>query len=130
MSVALTSVKDDLAPKLVVDTDADNTPAVHVTSGTGSLFMVEIDATAGVATTDEPTCYVKIIDASSNVTGGTNSSSIPELVLYAPIGEKTTYVISGGWAFSSGLSFWNVTSAALSSQTPPTAEIKVTVLSS
>ena len=130
MAVIYTTVLGDLAGKLVVDADADNSGESNITLAAGSLYMGEIDATAGVATTSEPACYVKLINSSGSVTGGGGSSSIPELVFYAPIGQKTTYVVSGGWAFAAGLGMWAVTSATLSDSTPPTSDVKVTILAS
>tara|TARA_R110000803_G_scaffold169079_1_gene232119 strand:- start:472 stop:864 length:393 start_codon:yes stop_codon:yes gene_type:complete len=130
MAAVLTSVKDDLATKCVVDTSVNTTAVENATGAAGAMYMVEIDTTAGVATAGEPACYVKFINASSSVVGGGNSSSIPELVLYAPIGQVTSYVISGGWVFGTGLSYWAVTTAALAGDTSPTSDVKVTILSS
>jgi hypothetical protein len=130
MATVSTTVLGDLAGKLIINDDADTTAAVDVTGTTGSMYLIQIDATAGTPTTAEPACYVKIIDASGGVTGGGNSSSTPELVLYAPLGQITTYVISGGWAFSSGLSLWAVQTAAVAGDASPTADVKVTILSS
>lgn len=123
-----TTILGNLTTKLVVDEDADTTASTDVTGTTGAAYIIQIDATAGTPTTAEPACYVKIIDADSNVTGGGNSSSVPELVLYAPIGQITTYVISSGWTFSSGLSFWAVTTAAVAGDTSPTSDVKVTII--
>ena len=123
-----TTILGNLTTKLVVDEDADTTASTDVTGTTGAAYIIQIDATAGTPTTAEPACYVKIIDADSNVTGGGNSSSVPELVLYAPIGQITTFVISGGWTFSSGLSFWAVTTAAVAGDTSPTSDVKVTII--
>jgi len=125
-----TSVLNDLAAKLVVVESANTTDVENITGASGSMYMVKIDATAGVATTAEPSCYVKLIDASSGVTGGGGSSSTPDLVLYAPLGKITTYVIQNGWAFSNGLSLWAVTTAAVAGDTSPTSDVKVTILSS
>ena len=130
MATVSTTVLGDLAGKLIINDDADTTAAVDVTGATGSMYLIQIDATAGTPTTAEPACYVKIIDASGGVTGGGGSSSTPELVLYAPLGQVTTYVISGGWAFSSGLSLWAVQTAAVAGDDSPTADVKVTILSS
>ena len=130
MAAILTSVKDDLAAKCVVDLNVNTSDVENATGAVGSMYMVEIDATAGVATTSEPACYVKFINASGSVDGGGGSSSIPELVLYAPIGKVTSYIISDGWAFGTGLSYWAVTTASLAGDTSPTAAIKVTILSS
>ena len=130
MATVSTTVLGDLAGKLIINDDADTTAAVDVTGTTGSMYLIQIDATAGTPTTAEPACYVKIIDASGGVTGGGGSSSTPELVLYAPLGQVTTYVISGGWAFSSGLSLWAVQTAAVAGDDSPTADVKVTILSS
>jgi hypothetical protein len=130
MATVSTTVLGDLAGKLIINDDADTTAAVDVTGTTGSMYLIQIDATAGTPTTAEPACYVKIIDASGGVTGGGGSSSTPELVLYAPLGQITTYVISGGWAFSSGLSLWAVQTAAVAGDASPTADVKVTILSS
>ena len=130
MATVSTTVLGDLAGKLIINDDADTTAAVDVTGTTGSVYLIQIDATAGTPTTTEPACYVKIIDASGGVTGGGGSSSTPELVLYAPLGQVTTYVISGGWAFSSGLSLWAVQTAAVAGNDSPTADVKVTILSS
>ena len=130
MATVSTTVLGDLAGKLIINDDADTTAAVDVTGTTGSMYLIQIDATAGTPTTAEPACYVKIIDASGGVTGGGGSSSTPELVLYAPLGQVTTYVISGGWAFSAGLSLWAVQTAAVAGDASPTADVKVTILSS
>jgi hypothetical protein len=130
MAAVLTSVKDDLATKCVVDTSVNTTEVENATGAAGSMYVVEIDTTAGVATASEPACYVKFINASSGVDGGGGSSSIPELVLYAPIGQVTSYIISSGWAFGAGLSYWAVTTAALAGNVSPTADVKVTILSS
>lgn len=126
MAAVVTGVLNDLAPKLIVDDSLADTAEVDVTGTTGSVYMVQIDATAGSPTTAEPACYVKIIDASGSVTVG---SSSPDMMLYAPLGKITTYVISGGWAFATGLSLWAVTSADVTGQTAPTADIKVTIFS-
>ena len=126
MAAVVTGVLNDLATKLIVDDSLADTAEVDVTGTTGSVYMVQIDATAGSPTTAEPACYVKIIDASGSVTVG---SSSPDMMLYAPLGKITTYVISGGWAFATGLSLWAVTSADVTGQTAPTADIKVTIFS-
>ena len=126
MAAVVTGVLNDLATKLIVDDSLADTAEVDVTGTTGSVYMVQIDATAGSPTTAEPACYVKIIDASGGVTVG---SSSPDMMLYAPLGKITTYVISGGWAFATGLSLWAVTSADVTGQTAPTADIKVTIFS-
>lgn len=126
----LTSSLTDLASKLVVDVKADTNEANNVTAASsGKVYIISIDATAGTPTTSEPACYVKIANASS-ITGGGVSSTIPTITLYAPIGVVTTYVISNGWDFDVGLSFWCVTSAALSGDDSPTADIKVSIVSS
>jgi hypothetical protein len=125
-----TSELTTLADKLIVDVDADTTSEDNVTgASSGSIYIVEIDATAGVATTSDMACYVKIVDASS-ATGGGNSSTIPHLVLYAPLGIITKYVVKSGWAFTSGVSFWCVTTSALAGDTSPVSDIKVSIVSS
>ena len=125
----LTSSLSDLANKLVVDINANTSESENVTNATaGKAYIVEIDATAGSPTTSEPACYVKIANAQS-VTGGGGSSTVPTITFYAPIGVVTTYVISNGWEFDDGLSFWCVTTAALSGDASPTAEIKVSIVS-
>ena len=130
MAITKTSSLTTLADKLVVNLDADTDSSNNVTgASSGSVYIIEIDATEGVATTAEPACFVKIADASS-ATGGGGSSTVPVLVLYAPIGVVTKYVIKSGWAFTSGVSYWCVTSSALAGDTSPTADIKVTIISS
>ena len=129
MSVKTVSLSD-LANKLVVDINANTSESENVTNATaGKAYIVEIDATAGSPTTSEPACYVKIANAQS-VTGGGGSSTVPTITFYAPIGVVTTYVISNGWEFDDGLSFWCVTTAALSGDDSPTADIKVSIVSS
>ena len=126
----LSSSLSNLASKLVVDIKADTNEAENVTAASaGKVYVIEIDATAGIPTTTEPACYVKIANA-SNITGGGGSSTIPTITLYAPLGVVTTYVISNGWEFDAGLSFWCVTSASLSGDDSPTADIKVSIISS
>lgn len=126
MAAIQTGVKNDLAPKLIVDESLGATSQDDVTSAAGSVYMVQIDATAGSPTTSEPACYVKMVDASSATVGSTSA----DIILYAPIGKITSYVINGGWAFSSGLSIWAVTSAAVSGNVSPTSSVKVTIFSS
>ena len=128
MSAYSKTILGDLGTKLVCDSSAGTTEQINVTSGSGILYMVEIDATGGAATTAEPGCYLKLINASGGVTGGGGSSSVPDMTLYAPIGKKTTYIISSGWTFDSGLSFWCVKTAALSGNDSPTADIKVKLI--
>tara|TARA_R100001509_G_scaffold163377_2_gene137682 strand:- start:617 stop:1009 length:393 start_codon:yes stop_codon:yes gene_type:complete len=130
MAVTKTSGLTTLADKLIVNIDADTDSSNNVSGATsGSVYIIEIDATKGVATTDEPACYVKLVDASS-ATGGGVSSTVPDVVLFAPIGVVTRYVIKGGWAFTSGLSFWCVTTSALTGDTSPTSDVKVSIISS
>jgi len=125
----LTSSLSDLANKLVVDIKADTNEAENVTgASTGKSYIIEIDTTSGSPTTDEPACYVKIANASS-ITGGGNSSTIPTITMYAPIGAVTTYVISNGWEFDDGFSFWCVTTAALNGDASPTSDVKVSIVS-
>lgn len=124
-----TTTPTALGGKLVVETQCDTTSSDNVTGATsGNVYLLKIDTTANVATTSEPGCYVKVADASS-ATGGGGSSTVPNLVFYAPHGVVTTYVISGGWAFSSGVCMWCVTTAALSGDTSPSANVKVTLVS-
>jgi hypothetical protein len=130
MAITKTSSLTTLADKLVVNLSADTDASNNVTgASSGSVYIIEIDATKGVATTDESVCYLKIADASS-ATGGGGSSTVPVLVLPAPIGVVTKYVIKGGWAFTAGLSYWCVTSSTLAGDTSPTADIKVSIISS
>jgi len=125
----LTSSLSDLANKLIVDIKADTNEAENVTAAAaGKVYLISIDATAGTPTTSEPACYVKLANAVT-VTGGGNSSTVPTITLYAPIGVVTTYVISNGWEFDSNLSFWCVTSATLTGDVSPTADIKVSIVS-
>jgi hypothetical protein len=122
------TILNDLGTKLVCDLSVGTSEQVHVTAASGILYMVEIDATGGAATTAEPGCYLKLINASAGVTGGGGSSSVPDMTLYAPIGKKTTYIISAGWTFDAGISFWCVKTAALSGNDSPTADIKVKLI--
>ena len=126
MSAVVTTVLNDLAPKLIVDESLGASSQDNITGTTGSVYMVQIDATAGSPTTSEPACYVKIVDATSATVGTTSA----DMILYAPIGKITSYVINGGWAYSTGLSIWAVTSAAVSGNVSPTSSVKVTVFSS
>ena len=127
MATIKTSVLGDLAGKLIINDDTNDTPATNVTAATGSMVLIQIDATAGNPTTAEPACYVKVSDATGNISVGTTS---PDSIFYAPIGQITTYVISGGWTFSNGLSFWAVTGGADNASTAPTSTIKVTIFAS
>jgi len=126
MAAVITGVTNDLAPKLIVDESLGATSQNNVTGTTGSVYLVQIDATAGSPTTSEPACYVKFVDASSATVGTTSA----DMILYAPIGTTTSYVINGGWAYSTALTFWAVTSAAVSGNVSPTSNVKVTIFSS
>tara|TARA_R110002020_G_scaffold65726_1_gene173332 strand:+ start:2230 stop:2607 length:378 start_codon:yes stop_codon:yes gene_type:complete len=125
MAAVKTTTPTALATNLVVQIDADENTNNNVTGGAGSLYMLKVDTTANTPTTAEPGVYVKVADGNISVT-----STAPGLVFYVPHGTISTMVIPTGWAFSTNLSFYCVTGAALSSNSGPSAKVVVTVLAS
>lgn len=115
-----------IASNLIVNLDANATPATNVTAGTGSVYTVVVDATKNVATAAIPGAYLKVSDTTS-VSIGTTA---PSLVFYVPYGQISTFIIPRGWAFAVGLSFWCVTGAGLNDAVSPSADIRVSILAS
>ena len=122
MASTTTSTIASLGGKLVVDlsVSANDQSGVNnnVTAGTsGSIYLIEISNPGSEA------LYVKIRDASSAVpsTSTANGNGTPHMMLYCPAYGSTSYAIPGGFAYSSGLSFWASTSASVGSNSSPSS---------
>jgi len=108
---------------LVYDSDADATVENDVKSGATTLYGIFVDNT-GNSTEDE---YLKIWDA----TAPTVASDEPDWVIFIPQGAKTYFPMHPGTGipFATGLSFiGTVTAGNTASQTNPTANMTVTML--
>ena len=122
MGVSLSSLASAaFAANLVTDTDADTTIEAHVTGGTGSFYLVELDNTANTGSA----AYLRIKDATTATT-----SSIADFKFFAPASTKLTYVITEGMAFAAGLSVWCTTSAADGNAAAPGQSVIAEILSS
>tara|TARA_R100000458_G_C8223933_1_gene207502 strand:+ start:479 stop:871 length:393 start_codon:yes stop_codon:yes gene_type:complete len=127
MASTTTSTISALGGKLVADLSvsaSDQEVNNNVTSGTsGSIYLVEINNPGSNA------LYVKIRDASSATpsTSTANGNGTPHMMLYCPARGKTSYAIPGGFAYSSGLSFWASTVATVGSTASPTTACTVRI---
>ena len=89
-------------------------------NSSGLIYMVEIDNHLNSAAS-----YVKFrFSASESTTSGTEA----HMILMAPAKEIINYAFPGGVAYTTGLTGWVTTSAALSASQLPVAEVRVKIL--
>ena len=115
MTVFAKTVAQPFATTRSADTSATATAQLAET-GSGTLFMVDIDNTNNSAKT-----YVKLYDATAPTVGTTN----PDWIFMVPGSVRRTYAIPSGLAFSTGLSYAAVTTAGAPGTTSPTSSVAV-----
>lgn len=117
-AIEQTTVPSTRGSKIVEITEANNN--YHAISASAStVFAVIIDNTAN------PTypVFVKLYNHATPTVGTTD----PELIVFAPGGQKTSWVQSVGWAFGTALSAACVKEAGTGGTTPPDNDVTVTV---
>ena len=97
-----------LSFKIVADKEIDEVAIVDVTQGAGTLYKIEVDATA--ATSHQ---YLKLKFTTTEIAVGTTT---PDMVLMCASQKRTLLCLPGGLAYT-GLSAWLVTSQADSANT-------------
>lgn len=110
-----------LADIEIVDTAVTNTAVANASasSGTVTLYYVEIDNTANTATT-----YLKMVRAAS----ATPSSTSPDTIMSVP-GSTKQYFIFGTGMTQTYITYWATSTAANgATQTAPTTAITVRFL--
>tara|TARA_R100000963_G_scaffold34573_1_gene28590 strand:+ start:490 stop:858 length:369 start_codon:yes stop_codon:yes gene_type:complete len=122
MAVTKTSTITALAGILVLDLDADATVEANITGNTsGTLYMVEIDNTANANTS----AYLRVRDASSAATTDDHT-----WMFYAPAGQRVTYALNEGEAYSAGLCTWCTSNPAYQDATAPSSAVITKILAS
>ena len=110
-----------LAAIEIVDTAVTNTAVANASgsSGTVTLFYVEIDNTANTATS-----YLKMVRAAT----ATPSSTAPDTIMSVPGGTKQYFAFATGMD-QTYITYWATSTAANStSQTAPTTALTVRFL--
>jgi len=121
MAVTTGTVANPLGTTLITDSAANLTAEANLFSGASTVYAVEIDNTANTGQTN----YIKL----RNGTSATPSSDQPLIMLYAPAGEKVSYMCFTGHAFGTGTSFWGTqTRANAAAQSAPSNDIIVKIL--
>jgi|TARA_R110001583_G_scaffold147362_2_gene299424 hypothetical protein len=129
MATTTISTFTAVAGKLINDTAIQiSANASGVSSG--RVYMVEIDNTL-----NSSAVYLKIRDTQSltaaNLTVTTaNGVGTPDFMFYAPSGKSITYAIPNGHAYTSGLSIWCVTDAAVGTTVYPSKNVEINILCS
>jgi len=121
MAATSFTVLDPLADIEIVDTAVTNTAVANASgsSGTVTLFYVEIDNTANTATS-----YLKMARAAS----ATPSSTSPDTIMSVPGGTKQYFAFATGMT-QTYITYWATSTAANgTSQTAPSTAISVTFL--
>jgi hypothetical protein len=113
MTVIAKTTPSPYATNQASDTSV-NSSVQQAKTGSGTLFMVEIDNTANSAVT-----YVKVYD-NTTVTVGT---TVPDWIFYAPASVKRTYSVPTGLAFSTGLAYAAVTQGGTAGTTSPSSAV-------
>jgi hypothetical protein len=107
--------------KIVSDTTLGAGANVDVTTGSGTLYNIDVDNQDA----SNP-CYVKISLTASTVTVGT---TVPDIILKLATSTAYRITIPGGVAFSK-LSFWQTTTAADAATTTSATPVIVTMVTS
>ena len=89
--------------KIVEDIRLDQTAIVDVTQGSGTLFTIEVDATA-----TQTHQYLKLKFTTTDVTVGT---TVPDMMVMCAAAKRFVLEIPGGFSYT-GLSAWLVSSEA------------------
>lgn len=113
MTVHAKTVAQPFANTRSTDSSANST-AQQAETGSGTLFMVDIDNTANSAAT-----FIKMYDATSITVGTT----VPDWIFKAPGGVRRVYTIPTGLAFSTGLGYAAVTQGGTAGTTSPTSAV-------
>jgi len=103
----------------IVEIDEANANYHAVTASAGTVYAVIIDNRAN---TTYPV-FVKIYNVAAPDVGET----APELLVFAPAGQKATWVQPVGWAFDTAISVACVQEAGTAGTTSPDTNGKVTV---
>ena len=120
MAFTLTTIAPDpLGTTIVSDTTVNSTVQVPVTSG-HSIYQIHIDNTANTSTA----FYLNLVDANTGISAATTT----DYRFYCAKGSTATYVIETGLVFSTGLSYWGVTSPAHGSTANPGSAVSVKIL--
>ena len=126
MAASSTFTYTELGSKYVVDRNCVGSQAsVNVTGSTGVIYLVEVDNQA-----NSHTVYLKIRDATTAtpITTTANGAGTPDYSFMVPAFTQTCFTMPSGVAFTTGLSMWCTTSAAVGTTTSPTNPVIVKLI--
>ena len=99
MAFTKTTTPTALAGIIVTSTSLNSTPNNNVTGNTsGKIYQIQIDNSVNPDTM----AYVKVADAAS----ASAATTIAKWILPIRGGQKMTYIMDVGVAYSSGVSIW------------------------
>ena len=126
MAASSTSTYTELGSKYVVDRNCIGSQAsVNVTGSTGVIYLVEVDNEA-----NSHAVYLKIRDATTatSSTSTANGAGTPDYSFKVPAFTQTCFTMPSGVAFTTGLSMWCTTSAAVGTTASPTNPVIVKLI--
>mgnify|MGYP001589379178 CR=1 FL=1 len=117
-AVTVSPQSNQIATKLIYDSDADGTSEADMTGTSGVLYVVDIDNTANAAAS-----YVKLYDAAAPTIGTT----APDWIFKVAASVRRVLAITEGFAFTN-LSMACVTAGGTAGTTNPTSNVAVRLL--
>jgi|TARA_R100001510_G_C7638846_1_gene196650 hypothetical protein len=130
MASVTTSALTELGGKFVLNRDAkgsdqDVTSQKNVLSGSGTIFLIEVDNEA-----NSSAVFLKIVDSTTATpsTSTPNGAGTPDHCFIAPAHTKMCYSFPAGLALSTGLTYWVTTSKSLGTSVNPSSAVIVKIL--
>jgi len=112
MAFTKTTTPTALAGILITSDSLSSTPSANVTgNSSGKIYQVKIDNSANPSIA----LYVKIADAAS----ASSATTAPNWIFPVRGGQKMTYIMDIGAAYTAGVSIWCTTGPATGSQGEP-----------
>jgi hypothetical protein len=121
MALSVSTHVNPIATGLIEQTSATATANNNVVGAACTIFTVDVDNTANVASS-----YVKLYDNAAPTVGTTN----PDIVVVVPAGDRRQYVIPEGVSFATALSFCCVTVGGTQGTISPSSAVVVRILAS
>lgn len=123
MPVTKTTTATALGGTLVVDLDADSTIENNVTgNSSGSIYLVDVDNTANTTAA----VYLRVVDAASAANVGVDHTWL----FYIPAGQRMSYVMAAGAAYTAGVTMWCTSDPASGNGTDPSSAVVVRIVAS
>ena len=121
MAVSVTSQTDPYVDKLIVDTDANATPEVHVLGAASTNYIFDVDNS-----NNSSAVYGKFFNIGAD--GVTVGTTEPAILMLVPANVRQVLTVSSGVVFTAGLSLACVAGKATSNAVSPTNNVTIRVM--